>query len=195
MSKARLIITAVVLEGRSQRSVARDYGVSEGWVSKLIARYRTDGGAAFEPRSRRPHTTPSTTPARTVALILELYNHHRPHRSLPHRATPAAIYNTRPKAGPDNHHPDAQFRVRHDRVNNGKVTLRINGELHHIGLGRPLDGTPIVALVHDLDIRIIHATTGEIIRTLTINPNHRYHGTGRPPGGPKGPRKSKHPGP
>ena len=29
MSKARLIITAVVLEGRSQRSVARDYGVSD----------------------------------------------------------------------------------------------------------------------------------------------------------------------
>jgi Integrase core domain len=26
------------------------------------------------------------------------YNQHRPHRSLPHRATPAAVYNTRPKA-------------------------------------------------------------------------------------------------
>ena len=30
VSKARLIITAVVLEGRSQAQVARDYGVSEG---------------------------------------------------------------------------------------------------------------------------------------------------------------------
>ena len=35
----------------------------------------------------------------------------------------------------------------------------------------------------------------DIISTLTINPEHRYHGTGRPPGGPKGPRKSKKPGP
>ncbi|HQF92637.1 MAG TPA: helix-turn-helix domain-containing protein, partial [Microthrixaceae bacterium] len=58
MSKARLIITAVVLEGRSQAVVAREYGVSPGWVSKLVARYRLDGEAAFEPQSRRPHTSP-----------------------------------------------------------------------------------------------------------------------------------------
>ena len=37
--------------------------------------------------------------------------------------------------------------------------------------------------------------TGEIIRTLTINPERRYHGTGRPPGGPRRPRKSKDPNP
>ena len=32
---------------------------------------------------------------------------------------------------------------------------------------------------------VIHPTTGEIIRTLTINPNRRYHGTGKPPADPK----------
>ena len=32
MSKARLIITAVVVEGRSKSEVARDYGVSRQWV-------------------------------------------------------------------------------------------------------------------------------------------------------------------
>ena len=31
--------------------------------------------------------------------------------------------------------------------------------------------------------------------TLTIDPNRRYHGTGRPTGGPKGPRKIKRSGP
>ncbi|GAB3998713.1 hypothetical protein GCM10029992_51600 [Glycomyces albus] len=57
MSKARLIITAVILEGRSQTEVAQEYGVSKGWVSKLVARYRREGAAAFEARSsvRRPH--------------------------------------------------------------------------------------------------------------------------------------------
>ena len=45
------------------------------------------------------------------------------------------------------------------------------------------------------DVRIIHATTGEVIRTLTIDPERRYHGTGRPPGGPRGPRKIKRSGP
>ena len=64
MSKARLIITAVIVEGRSQAEVARDYGVSKGWVSKLVARYRAEGEAAFEPRSRRPFTSP--TPASTL---------------------------------------------------------------------------------------------------------------------------------
>ncbi|HWM18071.1 MAG TPA: hypothetical protein VNO51_00180, partial [Ilumatobacteraceae bacterium] len=80
-------------------------------------------------------------------------------------------------------------------VNAGNVSLRIGGQLHHIGIGRTLDRTRILMLIDDLDIRIIHATTGETIRTLTIDPNRRYHGTGRPPGGPKGPRKTKNPNP
>jgi transposase InsO family protein len=126
--------------------------------------------------------------------FVEIYNHQRPHRSLPHRATPAITYTTRPKATPHHHQPNPQFRVRHDRVNDGKVSLRINGQLHHIGIGRTHNGTPIIMLIHDYDIRIIHATTAEIIRTLTINPTRRYHGTGAPIGGPRhpyGPRKNK----
>ena len=72
MSKARLVITAVVVEGRSQAEVAREYRVSKGWVSKLVARYRAEGDAAFEPRSRRPKTSPTAIPATTVELIVEL---------------------------------------------------------------------------------------------------------------------------
>jgi transposase InsO family protein len=63
MSKARLIITAVVLEGRSKSAVARDYDVSRFWVHQLVARYRVEGEAAFEPRSRRPHTSPHAVSA------------------------------------------------------------------------------------------------------------------------------------
>ena len=398
MSKARLVITAVVLEGRSASEVARTYGVSRSWVYELVARYRTEGDLAFEPRSRRPTTRPDTTPTVVVELVLALrrrltrdgldagadtiawhlahhhqitlsratiyrivrradlvvpeprkkprssyirfqaeqpnetwqadfthhrlangvdieiltwlddhsryalsvtahqpvtgpavvntfrttiarhgtpfstltdnglvfttrfsnngrtsrngletelvkhrvrqknsrpnhpttcgkverfqqtmkrwlraqpsaatitelqtqldtfvehYNHHRPHRSLPHHATPAVAYTTRPKAGPGNNHPDNEFRVRTDRIHTGRVSLRINGHMHHIGLGRTLDGTRVILLIDGYDIRVIHATTGEIIRTLTINPEHRYHGTGNPIGGPTGPRKIK----
>ena len=63
--------------------------------------------------------------------------------------------------------------------------------MHHIGLGRTLDGTPVILLIHGDNVRVIHAATGEIIRDLTINPERRYHGTGKPPGGPTGPRKNK----
>jgi transposase InsO family protein len=72
MSKARLVITAVIVEGRSQGEAARAYGVSQGWVSRLVARYRAEGEAAFEPRSRRPKTSPTATSASTVELIIQL---------------------------------------------------------------------------------------------------------------------------
>ena len=70
MSKAELIITSVVLEGRSQRQVAADYGVSTSWVSKLMARYRAEGDAAFTPRSRRPHHSPQAIPEALRARIV-----------------------------------------------------------------------------------------------------------------------------
>ena len=68
-------ITAVIVEGRSQADVARALGVSKGWVSKLLARYLSDGDAAFELRSRRPKTTPTATAAATIELIIELRRH------------------------------------------------------------------------------------------------------------------------
>ncbi len=71
MSKRRLVITAV-LAGESQSEVSRRYGVSQPWVSRLMADYRLRGEAAFEPHSRRPHTYPTAIPDQTVALILRL---------------------------------------------------------------------------------------------------------------------------
>jgi len=72
MSKARLVITAVVADGRSQGEVARSYGVSQGWVSRLVARYRAEGEAAFRPRSRRPKTSPNAISDEVIELIVRL---------------------------------------------------------------------------------------------------------------------------
>jgi transposase InsO family protein len=72
VSKARLVITAVVIEGRPQADVARSYGVSKGWVSKLVARYTAEGDSAFQARSRRPKTSPTAIPESTVELIVAL---------------------------------------------------------------------------------------------------------------------------
>ena len=385
MSKARLVITAVVLEGRTQADVARDYEVSKGWVSKLVARYRVEGEAAFEPRSRRPLHSPNATPSAVVELIIRLrhelagaghdagpdtigwhltqhhqitvsaatisrhltkaglvtaepkkkprssyirfqaampnetwqsdfthyrlvdrtdveiltwlddctryalnitahpavttpivlatfrataeihgipastltdngmvfttrlsgigrsggrnafeaelrrlnitqknsrpghpttqgkverfqqtmknwlraanpqpativelqqlleqfaeqYNTHRPHRSLAHRATPATIYQRLPKATPTgSRDTDAHERVRRDRVDDaGSITLRVQGRLHHIGIGRTHARTPVIILAHDLHVRVVNATTGELLRELTIDTNRDY---------------------
>jgi transposase InsO family protein len=407
VSKARLVITAVVVEHRTQAEVARAYGVSKGWVSKLVARYRAEGEAAFEPRSRRPKTSPNATNAQTVELILKLraeltvqgldagpdtiawhlrhhhqlqvsratisrlltkaglvepepkkrpktsyrrfaaampnetwqadfthyplssptdtaagptgpdveiltwiddctrfvlhctahprvsgpivvtsfrtaiaehgipastltdngmvfttrfsggrggrnglehelrrlhvaqknsrgyhpqtcgkverfqqtlknwlrrqphqpatitelqalidafvtlYNHHRGHSSLPHRAIPGALFDAMPKALPGpSRDADTHDRVRHDRVDaSGTVTLRVAGQLRHIGIGRTHARTHVVLLVHDLHVRVVNLVTGELLRELTIDPNRDYQPTGRPPGPPPKSRK------
>ncbi|HJT91329.1 MAG TPA: helix-turn-helix domain-containing protein [Mycobacterium sp.] len=72
MSKAQLVITAVVLEGRSKSEVARDYDVSHYWVQQLVKRYETEGAAAFEPHSRRPHHNPHTVSAAVEDKIVRL---------------------------------------------------------------------------------------------------------------------------
>jgi transposase InsO family protein len=380
MSMARVVITAVVLEGRSRSAVARDYGVSRRWVQILVARYLAEGEAAFAPRSRRPHSSPRRTSQVTedaivalrkdlagagldagaetiawhlrrqagcapsvatiwrvlsrrgfvtpqphkrprsswhrfqadlpnelwqadithwplaggsdaeilnivddhsrllagstaravfkagdivtglhaamgrhgrpermltdngavftglyrgrgwVALERELaalgialshcrpyhpqtcgkverfhqtlkkwlirqdpaatvsglqaqlddftsyYNTRRPHRAIGRR-TPAAAWNARPRAIPARQgiRVSEHFRVRRDRIDtDGKLTLRHNSRLHHIGIGRRWARTKVLILARDLDIRIITQDDGELIRELTLDPARNY---------------------
>jgi transposase InsO family protein len=114
----------------------------------------------------------------------EHYNHHRPHRSLSGSMTPAAAYQSRPKATPStDRSTETHDRVRHDKVDlRGTVTLRIAGRMHHIGIGRTYAGTDIILLVQDLHVRVVNQTTGELLRELVIDPRRDYQPTGRPPG-------------
>jgi transposase InsO family protein len=72
MSKARLVITAVTIEKRPVSEVARSYGVARSWIYALLARYRAEGDAAFEPRSRRPKSSPAAISASAAGLIIAL---------------------------------------------------------------------------------------------------------------------------
>jgi transposase InsO family protein len=103
------------------------------------------------------------------------YNTRRPHRSLSRR-TPSAAYQARPKASPPaSAEAEPQPRVRRDIVDShGKLTLRHAGRLHHIGIGRTHARTPVLMLINGLDIRIIQAHTGQIIRELILNPAVDY---------------------
>lgn len=131
-----------------------------------------------------------TSPTELQVLLdrfREDYNQRRPHRSLEHRATPAAAYTARPKATPGTDRArETHDRVRTDKIDRvGTVTLRHNGRLHHIGVGRTHAGTYVRLLVQDLDITIINATTGEILRELVLDPTRDY----QPTGAPKGPTR------
>ena len=82
--------------------------------------------------------------------------------------------------------PITHDRIRHDTVDKaGSVTLRYRSRLHHIGIGRTHEGTCVILIVQDLDIRVVNAATGELIRELTLDPSRDY----QPTGAPKGPTR------
>ena len=90
--------------------------------------------------------------------------------------------------------PDTHDRIRHDRVDKaGSVTLRHNSRLHHIGLGRTHAGTCVILLVQDLQIRVVNAATGELLRELILDPNRDYQPTGAPKGPTRRPRNEQQP--
>ena len=90
----------------------------------------------------------------------QVYQHHQ---RLP-KATPTGTRDA-----------DAHERVRRDRVDDaGSITLRVNGRLHHIGIGRTHARTRVIILAHDLNVRVIHASTGELLRELTIDISRDY---------------------
>ena len=128
-----------------------------------------------------------TTLAQLQALIDRFrddYNTRRPHRSLPQRAVPAAAYTARPKAAPSaDRDDDTHWRIRTDRVDDaGAVSLRHNGRLHHIGLGRTHARTPVTMLIADRHIRILNTATGTLIRELQLDPTRDYQPRGVKPG-------------
>ena len=63
----------------------------------------------------------------------------------------------------------------------GKITLRYQGRLYSIGIGRTHTRTHVLVLAQDRDIRIIiDAATGELLRELTLDPTERYQPIDRP---------------
>jgi transposase InsO family protein len=135
-------------------------------------------------RAQTPQPPTITALQALLDTFADQYNHTRPHRSLPHRATPATAYQTRPKAVPGaDRTADTHDRVRHDTISKaGSITLRVAGRLRHIGIGRTYAGTYVILLVQDLNVRVINAATGQLLRQLTIDPRRDYQPTGRPPG-------------
>jgi transposase InsO family protein len=103
------------------------------------------------------------------------YNAERPHRAL-HRRTPLEAFQARPKATPrlPGFVVPVHYRVRKDRVDaTGKITLRYNSRLHHIGLGRRHARRRVLVLVADLHVRVL-TEDGELLRDLTLDPTRSY---------------------
>jgi transposase InsO family protein len=59
MDIGRFLIETHLRTGRSIKSLARTHGVSPSWLFSLLRRYRLEGAAGLEARSRRPHRSPT----------------------------------------------------------------------------------------------------------------------------------------
>jgi transposase InsO family protein len=124
--------------------------------------------------TRQPRATTLADLQAQLDAFRGYYNHSRPHRALARR-TPAEAYTARPKAAASGVPLiDGHFRVRHDKIDSdGKLTLRHNSRLHHIGIGRRHAGTPVLLLVHDLHVRVL-TSSGHLLRDLQLDPTRDY---------------------
>jgi transposase InsO family protein len=98
------------------------------------------------------------------------YNHIRPHRAL-NRNTPATAYSLIPKATPTG--SESIWKVRYDKVNEGRITLRYGNKMLHLGVGRQHEREEIIALIKDRDVTIID-TQGTVLGEYEINPEKNY---------------------
>ena len=68
----------------------------------------------------------------------------------------------------------AGYRVRRDRVDKGGgVTLRHEGRLHHLGVGRAYKGWRVILLVAGREVQIL-GEDGSPLRRLTLDPGVDY---------------------
>jgi len=59
MDLGRYLVERHLREGTPVAELAAAHGVHRSWLYKLLARYRTEGDAGLEARSRRPHRSPT----------------------------------------------------------------------------------------------------------------------------------------
>ncbi len=59
MDKGRFLIEVHLRTGRPIAELAAAHGMHRSWLYKRLARYRREGEAGLEPRSRRPHRSPT----------------------------------------------------------------------------------------------------------------------------------------
>ena len=98
MDKARFLVETHLRTGRPLAELAAAHGVHRSWLYKLVARYRREGDAGLEPRSRRPHHSPTSIRGRYEDDIIAV---HKELRDLGVDAGSATIHAHLARRGPD----------------------------------------------------------------------------------------------
>lgn len=72
MDKGRFLIETHLRTKKPLSELAAAHGVSRSWLYKLLARYNTYGTGGLEPRSRRPHNSPTRIADAWDERVIEL---------------------------------------------------------------------------------------------------------------------------
>jgi transposase InsO family protein len=107
--------------------------------------------------------------------FVNYYNDVRPHRAKGRR-TPRAAFEAKIKAAPlaAPTLPFSHYRVRNDKVDKvGKITVRYEGRLRHISVGRAHCRERVLVLVADRDVRVL-SPEGELLSHVVIDPERIY---------------------
>ena len=116
MSKHRVVVLKIVAQQLTVTRAAAEYGISRQHLHKLLARYRTGGLDALEPRSRRPKTNSAAISGETRDRIIEL---RRTLTADGHDAGPVTIAWHLEREG---HHPPSTSTIRRILTAAGLVT-------------------------------------------------------------------------
>lgn len=111
-----------------------------------------------------------------LGLLVRTVANERPHRAL-NRETPHQWYHRTLKARPNlkNITRDREFRIRHDRIDNdGKVTLRHEGKLRHLGVRKIHRRKKVVMLIDTEEVTVMDVETSEVLSRHSIAPGKRY---------------------
>jgi transposase InsO family protein len=123
----------------------------------------------------RPPAQSTTQLRHQLDQFREHYNEHRPHRALA-RSTPGDAYRATPKAAPaSNGHAPGHYRLRYDRLDqNGRMTMRRAGRMHHLGIGAAHARKRVLAIADDTRVTVTDLTTGEALSIHLIEPDKSY---------------------
>jgi len=116
---------------------------------------------------------------RQIDWFVTYYNETRPHTA--RGCPPMHAWRSLDKAAPrlDGVTLSPSTRVRRDRVDrSGAFTLRHNGRLHHVAIGRAHKGKRLLVLVADLDVRVLDID-GTMLRHFQLDPSVIYQALGR----------------
>ncbi|MHA7306558.1 integrase core domain-containing protein [Arthrobacter sp. TMN-49] len=103
-----------------------------------------------------------------LTRFAQVYNTEHPHRAL-NRRTPAQAYETVPKDSPHGPASGTRHRVHTDKIDAvGKVSLRYQGKLLHLGVGRQHIDKDIAVLAADTAATVIQTNTGEILGEYSL---------------------------